>query len=68
MGASVTICQSNDAAAEFDARLFPIPKLVREEPEYFYDPFISESSEFIDDWAEYYAFVQNGFKKLPDTP
>jgi hypothetical protein len=68
MGASVSICQSNEMDEQFDLRLLPIPKLVREEPEYFVDVFQPGPAEYIDDWVEYYEFVNNGFKKIAVTP
>jgi len=54
-------------AEPIDLGLFPIPKLIRNEPEYFVDPFQGCTNEFIDDWVEYYDFVHNGFK-IPATP
>ena len=63
MGSSVSICQSGAAAEQIDLRFLPIPKLIRNEPDYFVDTFVSEPGDFIDDWAEYYEFVHNGFKQ-----
>ena len=67
MGSTITILPLFTPTLTPDQNLFPKPKMVRQTavPIIFdiEEGLPPSDDEFIDDWVEYYQFVNNNFKK-----